>query len=242
MSGKGGGPVSRRDRRVQPSKRRTEEYTLLVAEEAEAARLAAEAEVVRLAAAAEAARLAAEAARLAAEVEAARPSRALARVVANVSGSTRHARMEAEEFARVKAGIDEAILNAVIAVLEEESGSDYNVPSVVITRPTSFVNALKRIRKDIINRPVHVVDKVQAEILSNSDNRRIGSIASTEISRGFIRELLAGEPGQERVRRVILRSRALKLPVNARGGKRQSVRHRKSVCRKTAHRKTRRRA
>lgn len=230
MSGRGG-PLSKRQREALRS----------LAEEkkekkaAKAAAKAAAEEYERLREIADA-----ETARLAAEAEVVRSARARAHADALASDEARRLKMEEEERDRVKAGIHVAILNAIIAVLEEESGGRYNsVPSVITSRSARnsnrFLIALKKIRKDILHDPVRAerfITKVTNHILSN---RRLGSVASTEISRAFIRELLAGERGKEMVR-TVLRSRELKLPVNASGGKHRSVRHRKSRHRKTVRR------
>ena len=117
MSGRGTGHLSRREMEALRSLAEEKKGKTAAKAAAEAAAEAAE-EYKRLADA--------ETARLAAEAEVVRSARARAHADALASDEARRLKMKEEEHDRVKAGIHDAILNAIIAVLEEESGGRYN--------------------------------------------------------------------------------------------------------------------
>ena len=117
MSGRGTGHLSRREMEALRSLAEEKKGKTAAKAAAEAAAEAAE-EYKRFADA--------ETARLAAEAEVVRSARARAHADALASDEARRLKMKEEEHDRVKAGIHDAILNAIIAVLEEESGGRYN--------------------------------------------------------------------------------------------------------------------
>jgi hypothetical protein len=137
--------------------------------------------------------------------------------------------------------LNDATLHAVVELLEYVAEQEEMTFEDVVTYYQSMFRAgvkgisnAERVRfqHDFAEDVMNVILRYQ----------RLGQIASTKAARDKIRELFdygrtSGPNGVARVRGVLEADfKHIKRRVNARGGKRRSVRHRKTVCRKTQRR------